>query len=319
MAAFPAPGATDVSPQTSIVLRTDFDALPAGLALLANGSQVPLPAISKLGPGLTPAGHAIFFQLYGPLMPSTNYALVIAGSATGASGPSPVELTHFSTSATYDKAQGTAPVINSVRLWRAHYPESEVGAGGCVFAAYEGYFDIDFAAGTVPGTPPEEVVSILTISSRQTDLLQSLVFMGLDQLPGGFVTSAGGNIPLAGGGALSAPQALWKPVLEADGTTCATISTFGRNNLAAPSLQSNTVCVPVTSVDSPHLTPGAGGAGAAGVTGGAGASGSAGAPGATGTTRGSSGCAVMPAGTARGGSALVLAALGLMAARRRRK
>jgi len=93
-----------------------------GLMLLANGSQVPLPAISPLGSGLTPAGYADFSLLSGPLMPSTNYTLVSAG--TGADGPTTVELTHFSTSATYDKAQGIAPVIKSVRLWRAHYPES---------------------------------------------------------------------------------------------------------------------------------------------------------------------------------------------------
>jgi len=268
--AFPAAGATEVSPQTSIVLRTGSDGLPAGLALLANGSPVPLPVITRLGSGLTPAGHATFFQLRGPLMPSTNYALVSAG--TGAGGPMTAELTHFSTSATYDKTQGTVPVINSLRLWRGHYPDSEVAAGGCVFSAYEGYFAVDFTAGSVPGTPPDEVVSILTLSSKQTPLVQSLVFMGLDELPGGFMENPSGNIPLPGGGSLSAPGALWKPVLETGGTTCATISTFGRNDLAALPLQSNTVCVPVTSVDSPELASGVGGAGGADAAGGRGVS-----------------------------------------------
>ena len=99
MAAFPAPGATDVSPQTSIVLRNvNVDDPRAGLTLLANGSPVPLPAISRLGSGVTPVGYADFARLSGPLMPSTDYTLVIAG--TGAGGSTTVELTHFSTSAT---------------------------------------------------------------------------------------------------------------------------------------------------------------------------------------------------------------------------
>jgi MYXO-CTERM domain-containing protein len=303
IAAFPAPGATDVPLETAIVVRSGSEGMPGGLNLLVNGSAVPLPASLPLGHGLTPEGHAWFFQLAGRLMPSTSYALVIASPNPDASGAATVELTHFSTSADYDKTPGSGATINDLRLWRGHYPKSQVGAGGCVSAEYEGYFALDFTAGTVRGTPPEDVISILRLESSETRLIQSLVFMGLDKLPGGFEEDRGGNIPLPGGGSLSV-DALWKPVLEAGGTTCAWIEIAGRNDTYTAPFASNSVCVPVTSVDSPDLTQGAGGAGGAS------------APGGVGTAGGNSGCSVVPA---RGGGALVVAMLALVARRRRRR
>lgn len=319
-AAYPAAGATEVSPQTSIIVRSEFDGLPAGLALFANGSAVPLPPAIRLDIGYTGAGRSWFFQLSGPLMPSTSYTLVSAAPGA-AGGTATVELTHFSTSASYDKAPGVAAVINGLRLWRAHFPKSVVGAGGCVFAEYEGYFDLDFTPGTVPGTPPDEVVSILRLSSTKTALAQTLVFIGLDELPGGFTEASGGDFPLPGGGGLSpSDAALWKPVLQADDTVCASIETFGRNDLAAERLQSNMVCVPVTSVDVPYPMLGPGGSGGAHEAGGPGGTaagqGGAGAPGNAGTAGGNSGCSVVPI---RDGGALAIVTLGLVAAARRRR
>ena len=303
--AFPATGAADVSPETSIVLVSGGDALPAGLTLLANGAAVPLPFITFMGHGLTATGFGSFFKLQGPLEPSTDYTLRAASD----------ELTHFTTAATYNKAPGVAPTINELRLWRVHYPDNLIAAGGCVFAAYEGYFALDFTPGSLPGTPADQVVSVLSLSSRETGTSQQFVFVGLDAVPGGLVDVAGSNaVPLPEGGALSPSAALWKPTLEVGRTYCATLSSFGRNDVAALPAQSNQVCALVTGVDSPALAA----AGGAGGGGGAGADASS-APG----TKSGGGCAVAPgvSGVPANGTLALGMACGLViatATRRRR-
>ena len=303
--AFPATGAVDVSPETSIVLVSSGAALPAGLSLLANGVAVPLPSITFMGPGLTATGFGSFFKLQGPLEPSTDYTLRAASD----------ELTHFSTAATYNKDPGVAPTINRLRLWRVHYPDNLIAAGGCVFAAYEGYFALDFTPASLPGTPADQMVSVLSLSSRETGTNQQFVFVGIDAVPGGLVDAAGSNaVPLPEGGALSPSAALWKPTLEVGRTYCATLSVFGRNDVAALPVQSNSVCAIVTGVDSPALAA-AGGAGG-------GAGDGPDASGLTGTKSGG-GCRVAAgAGDAPASGALALGMAGglvvAMATRRRR-
>jgi len=262
-AAFPASGALSVSPQSSIFIVAGNTA-PAGLTLRANGAPIsPPPTISSLGFGLTPGGPGTFYRLAGPLQPSTDYSLEVEGAAG-----EPVELTHFSTAATYDKTAGVPPTIGSLRLWRVHYPVSLVGAGGCVFSEYEGYFALDFTPGSVPGTPDAEVVSVLTLSSMQLGTTQSFVFQGITTLPGGFRPAVDGDgVVLPEGGELSASAALWKPNLEPGRTFCASITSYGRNDLAAPLLQSPSVCATVLGIEA----AGAGGAGGMAGTGGTGA------------------------------------------------
>jgi len=288
--AFPSSGALGVSPQSSLFIVSG-SAPPAGLTLRANGTAVsPAPALTTLGPGVTPAGLGTFYRMAGPLQPSSDYALEVSGV-----GGAPVELTHFSTAATYDKAMGVAPTIDGLRLWRVHYPPERVRAGGCVFSEYEGYFALDFTPASVPGTPDAEVVSVLTLSSDQLGTTQTFAFQGVTALPGGFVPAlTGDGVTLPEGGALSASAALWKPNLEPGRTFCATITSYGRNDLAAPLLQSRPVCVTVVGIETSSGAggaPGAGGAGgspAAGGAGGSPAAGGAGGSPATGASGGSS-------------------------------
>ena len=44
-------------------------------------------------------------------------------------------MTRFTTAAGYDKAEGTAAVLNAVHLWRVRYPVADIGSGNCVFDA----------------------------------------------------------------------------------------------------------------------------------------------------------------------------------------
>jgi len=293
--AFPSSGAVGVSPQSSIFIIAG-SAAAADLALRVNGTVVsPAPLLTTLGPGLTPAGRSTFYRLAGPLQPSADYALEISGTAG-----TPVTLTQFSTAATYDKATGLPPAIANLRLWRVHYPPDRVQAGGCVFSEYEGYFAFDFTPAIVPGTPDAEVVSVLTLSSEQLGTTQTLAFQGISALPGGLVPVLGGDgVALPEGGALSSSAALWKPNLEPGLTFCATITSYGRNDLAAPLLQSAPLCATVVGIETSR------GAGGSPQTGGAGGSSY---PIGNDVASSSGGCALASAG--RGGVGDVLAALG---------
>jgi hypothetical protein len=302
--ALPATGAQDVSPQTSIVLVTGAQEVPAGLELVAAGVSGPLPGIRPLGSGLTANGSANFWVLDSALQPSTDYVVRVADAAGTR------ELTHFSTAATYDKAAGTPAQISRLRLWRVRYPVSEIAAGGCVFSEFEGYFALDFTPGTVPGTPPEETVSALSLTPKTGGDSMHFVFAGITSLPGGLITatSPGVGVSLPDGESLSPAAALWKPELQPDREYCAAISTFGRNDRAAPPLSSNVVCAAVTSIDTTSGTGGTSGGAMGGTTGGtadnAGAAGSGG------------GCA-LGGSQPRGPAALLLALIAAVAALRR--
>jgi len=243
--ALPPTGATEVSPETSIILVTGGLAIPADLHLLAEGVELPLPAIASIGQGMTASGGASFWRLLGaPLSPSTSYVL-----ETGA-GASAKVLTQFSTAASYDKGPATPATISGLRLWRARYPLDRVAAGGCVFAEVEGYSALEFTAPALPGTPAAEVVNVLSLAPKNGGGSQVLVFSGLTEIPGGLVDHAiaGDGVTLPGGGGLSAAAALWKPELAADLDYCATITSYGRNDLALGIVSSNVACAPVTSV-----------------------------------------------------------------------
>ena len=300
--AFPSSGAVGVSPQSSIFV---VSADPTGLVLRANGAVVsPSPRITNLGLGLTPSGLGTFYRLAGPLQPSADYAL----QAPGADGTA-LDLTRFSTAATYDKTPGVAAAIGSLRLWRVHYAPARVSAGGCVFSEYEGYFALDFTPASVPGTPDAEVVSVLTLSSEELGTTQTFPFQGISALPGGYVPNlTGDGATLPEGGALSASAALWKPNLEPGRTFCATITSYGRNDLAAPLLQSPPVCATVVGIET---TSGAGGAP---VISGAGGSSY---PIGNDVATSPGGCSLASRRPARGGSLLAVAAAVALLSRRR--
>jgi len=269
-AAFPGTAA-DVSPQSSIFVMSGVDELPAGLSLQVSGTAVSLPTVVNLGRGVAADGVATFFRIAGPLQPSADYTLQMTGP-----GGTPQTLTHFQTAASYDKTPGTPATLHGLRLWRVHYPKSLVNAGGCVGSEYEGYFALDFTPASLPGTPAGEVVSVLSLASQELGTTQQFVFSGgVTALPGGFTTTLSGDgVTLPDGGALSAGAALWRPDIEPGRTYCATIASYGRNDLATGGpLPSASSCALAVGID--YLT-GAGGAGNAAGAGGAAGNGGAG-------------------------------------------
>lgn len=245
LSALPAGGATDVSPMTSIMLVTGTSTLPAGLTLRAGEQTLDTPAISSIGSGVAANKGATFWRLAGALSPSTTYT--ISAWDNGATR----ELTRFTTAASYDKTPGQAPVLSGLRLWRVHYPPEQAGSGNCVFSEYEGYIDLDYQDGTVPGTPAEEIVNVITLQAKSGGATQTFVFSGIGHFGGAQV-----EIPLANqladvpdGGLPSPAFAMWKPTLEPDREYCATLTLYGRNDQAMPTVRSNTVCTAVMNMD----------------------------------------------------------------------
>jgi|GEM_PF-2277732 len=324
-AAFPGDG-NGISPQSSLFV---VSAQPAGLTLKVNGVAAQLPAVTDMGWGVAADGLGYFSRIAGPLQPSSDYLL----ESTGSDGVAHT-LTQFQTAASYDKAPGTAATITNLRLWRVHYPKRLVNAGGCVGSEYEGYFALDFTPATIPGTPAAEVVSVLSLDAPELGTSQQFVFTGgVTTLPGGLTTAISGDgVMLPDGGALSAGAALWHPNLEPGRTYCATIVSYGRNDLAAGPASSASNCVVAVAIEYPGAdmtggAAGAGGGGAAGARCDTGQSAAGGAPAGTGGSpypiadnsgEKPTGCsyAETPAGTA--GAALVGIVLAGLRARRRR-
>jgi hypothetical protein len=227
---------------SSLFLISGTAAIPAGLTLQAAGQPVIMPAITALGSGVMGAASATFWQISSYLQPSTAYVLSYSNNGVA------TELTHFTTAASYDKISGQAPVLENLRLWRVHYPVDQVAAGGCVFGEYEGYIDLDYQDGSLPGTPAEEVISVLRLEPKTGGSSQTFVFAGTTHFEGAPqmwdpATAAFADVP--DGGLPSPVYALWKPALEPDREYCATLTLYGRNDLAMPGVTSNSVCVPV--------------------------------------------------------------------------
>jgi hypothetical protein len=137
------------------------------------------------------------------------------------------------------------------------YDVSQVGAGGCVFAEYEGYVDLDYQPGALPGTPPEQVVQVLSLAPRHGGTTQTFVFAGSGKFEGAPVEAPGGNgtTDVVEGGRPSPAFAAWKPELTPDQEYCATITIYGRNDLAVEALRSEQICAPVMNVDARSPTP----------------------------------------------------------------
>jgi uncharacterized protein (TIGR03382 family) len=230
LVAVPAMGAAGVSPQTSIMVIGGSGA-PAGLTLEANGQPVPVPALDPLGPGFLPGGWAKFWRFHETLAPSTTYVLRIQEPAGSR------ELTRFTTAASYDKTPGTAPVLERLRLWRVRYDVQQIAAGGCVFDEYEGYVDLDYQPGAVPGTPVDEVVHVVSLGPKNGSSSETWASLG----PAKFE-----HVPAQG---RPSPTARWKPLLAPDREYCATVTLYGRNDRAMPEVRSEILCAPVMNVD----------------------------------------------------------------------
>jgi hypothetical protein len=248
--AFPASGAVEVSPQSSIFVSSTTP-IPAGLALEANGQAVAIAGLDPLGPG--PRGES-WLRVRADLSPTTTY--IVRGQDNGI----PRELTRFTTSAGYDKQPGTPPELGRLRLWRIRYAASEVGGGSCVASELEGYIDLEYEPGAVPGTPAAELVNVLVLSAKSGGEAQSLVFTGSERihLVEGEPTPDPMIVEVPTGGRPYPPSAQWKPILSPDREYCATLTLYGRNDLAAPAIRSNTVCAPVISLASGSSAAGSG-------------------------------------------------------------
>ncbi len=116
--AYPSSGALDVSPMTSIKLILGSQTSPAALSLTDSSGTISLAAAEMMGSGFHQSGHASFWLFPKALSPLTEYVV------TDSSGGSPVELTRFTTAASYDKVQGPDVTLTSLRLWRVRYPLS---------------------------------------------------------------------------------------------------------------------------------------------------------------------------------------------------
>jgi MYXO-CTERM domain-containing protein len=237
--AFPGLGATEVSPQSSIFVTFPW-AVSNVLALEANGQPVPLPLGQPLGSGL----DGSWLRLPGPLLPSTSYRVLLDQNNSG-----PKLLTQFTTAASYDKAPGIPAKVTGLRLWRVHYPD-RIAASDCVHAEYEGYIDLVYEPGSLPGTPPDEVINVLSLSPKGGGAQQTYVFSGSKRRHLNQVESYLGNelVDVPPGGFPSPVFAEWKPELAPDREYCATLTLHGRNDLAALPAASQTVCAPVMNL-----------------------------------------------------------------------
>lgn len=240
--ALPASGAVEVSPMSSIFLVSGTASIPAGLTLQAAGQPMTMPAIMALGSGVMGAAGATFWQISSYLQSSTAYVLSYSNNGVA------TELTHFTTAASYDKSPAQAPVLESLRLWRVHYPVDQVAAGGCVFGEYEGYIDLNYQDGSLPGTPAEEVISVLRLEPKTGGSSQTFVFAGATHFEGApqqWDPATAAFVDVPDGGLPSPVYALWKPALEPDREYCATLTLYGRNDLAMGNVTSNSVCAAV--------------------------------------------------------------------------
>jgi hypothetical protein len=229
---------------SSIFVVSGSGSIPAGLTLQAAGQPITLPAITPLGSGVMGSAGAMFWRISSYLQPSTAYVLAYSNNGLA------TELTRFTTAASYDKSPGQAPVLENLRLWRVRYPVDQVAAGGCVFAEYEGYIDLNYQEGSLPATPAEEVISVLTLEPKTGGSLQTFVFAATSHFEGApqsWDPATAAPVDVPDGGLPSPVYALWKPALEPDREYCAALTITGRNDLAMERVTSNTVCAAVIS------------------------------------------------------------------------
>ena len=238
--AWPPNGSKDVSPATSVfVLGSTVS--NDDITLTANGAPVEL-AFTEMGRLYLSSGKVFRANLPDLLEPSTEYVLTgpakFGPTESGDAG-APVELTRFTTAASYDKIPGTPPSISSLELWSVRYPVSDIGSGNCVFSEYQGYARVKFTPAQIPSTTPEGTLYTLTITPRTAGAAQSLLFSG--------------DNPFAGHDLSADPYPLSLPAewfldLDPRREYCATLSARGDGDNARLPVVSEPACAPVSEL-----------------------------------------------------------------------
>jgi len=280
----PRPATVGVSTATSLIVLSRGE--PAGLSLLAGGQNVALAAPVNLGQGADHStGPVTFWQVRsaagGMLAGDTEH--VLTATFQGSS----VEVTHFTTAAGYDKVEGVAPVLKSVRLWRVRYPVADINSGNCVFAEYHGFITVDYDPGTVPNTAPSSVVHTFRLAPKTGGSEQHFLYTGETPFTG-----------LEPKEAYPTPIGAWQPELDPTRTYCLSVAAFGDGDMARLSMQSESLCTDVVQLSATGAPPSGGGGGG-----------------------GSGGCSIAGAagGKPRAAAVLLLAAVAIRLRRRRRR
>jgi hypothetical protein len=252
--ALPARGASNVSTATSLIVFAAGP--PSGLTLLANGQNVPLSAAIGLGGGVMGGGTpGSFWQLRA----GTTDGMLVGGAehvlSQGKSDGTTAELTRFTTAAGYDKAQGVAPVLRGVRLWRVRYPLAEINAGRCVFAEYHGFITVDYDPATVPNTPAASVIHTFQLTPKTGGSTQTFVYAGATPFAGHEPTEE-----------YPTPTWNWHPDLDPTREYCLSLSAFGDGDLARLAVLGQSACAEVVqfSVQGAPPPPVIGGGGTTG-------------------------------------------------------
>ncbi|MEP6654464.1 MAG: hypothetical protein ABJA82_13970 [Myxococcales bacterium] len=238
----PRAGATDVSTASSIIVFTR--GVPTGFTLQVGAQTVSLDAPFELGGGADAlSGRGTFLRFRpatadGFLLPNTEHVLT-AMLQTG-----PVEVTRFTTAAGYDKAEGTAPVLNAMHLWRVRYPVADISSGNCVFAEYHGFITVDYVPGSIPNTSADSVIHQFRLAPKNGGSAQTFVYTG--------------DAPFTGHAPADAypmPTGLWQPELDPTRPYCLTISAFGQGDIARLPVYSQSICAEVVQLSAAGAPP----------------------------------------------------------------
>lgn len=284
--ALPRSGGASVSIATSLIVVSSLDLPSLSLSLNAAGQSLSLGVPVALGGGVDGTNAGTFWRLpltNQMLLPSAEH--VLTATVAGA----PVELTRFTTAASYDKQPGTPPILKALHLWRVRYPVADIASGNCVFAEYHGFLTVDYTPATIPNTPVSSVVHTFELAPKTGGRGQTFVYAG--------DTAFAGNEPAD---AYPLPIGDWQPELDPTRTYCLTIGAFGDGDLARPRLTSETLCADVTQLSAPGAPPSP----TVDVNG-------------VGSHAGSGGCSIAAAPTAFGAPFVVFALLGSWRRRRR--
>jgi hypothetical protein len=235
----PRDGATEVSTATSFVVASPTQPTGIGLEVPLSAS-IAVSAPTAIGSGEDETTHApVVYWLVRPVANFLPASSEIKLSMDDGKGGTWVSTIH--TAAGYDKQQGTAAVIKSLKLTRVRYPVSEIASGNCVFAEYVGFASFESDPAAVPGTPADSVVNAIELAPKTGGAAtQVRAFTG--QAP--YSGTAAGNVNSVGA---------WYPYLDPTLEYCATIRSFGYGDRARQPLVSNTVCAHVTETPSPSL------------------------------------------------------------------
>src|SRR5688572_30538563 len=138
-------GAKEVPPGSSLFVSWHLDPV-----LHINGKVVQAGAFELLGPG----DLGSWWRVRTELLPGASYAVTL--QVNGGIG-----VTSFTTGMPSDATPGTPVEATRLRLWRVRFPQYPTGNSfDCIGGEHEGYIDVEYGPGTVPGTPDDEVVSV---------------------------------------------------------------------------------------------------------------------------------------------------------------